>query len=280
MSESSEVKKWVKEWVRSLVREYYYLPLGEVIDLHRIKELPEEKRCRSIEDVRKRAIEVLVAESEEAEIYRQLIFILSFQNVIRGLNPYLMARVAARALREPSKAYEELRNLMVEKKSEYRETGYKEAVRVYADLIQLNFAYGAQRIVDSLLEPWKKPTNPKVLASTIQSSAFIDRLPLRPFESTRIDEELARDIVDFSIELRRRIVEAFLKLRPRKSCDIFNYVYEWAKGEVERRRVPIHVKEQLWRHVYIEVFIVPYYLHHYGFIKIDPVKYQLYWEIE
>jgi hypothetical protein len=280
MPKSSDVRKWVKEWVRSLVKEYHYLPLGEVVDLERIKELGERKLCRSVEDVKKRAIEVLVAESEEAEIYRQLIFILSFQNVIKGLNPYLMARVAARALREPSKAYEELHDFMVEKKGEYRKSGYKEAVRVYADLIQLNFAYGAQRVVDSFFEHWKKPTQDKVLASTIQSSSFIDRLPLRPFESTRIDEELARDVVDFSVELRRRVVEAFLKLRPRKSCDIFNYIYEWAKREVERRRVPIHMKEQLGRYIYIEVFNAPYYLHHYGFIKIDPVKYQLYWEIE
>jgi hypothetical protein len=271
----------LKEVIRKLALSEYYLPYATVIDLSR---LPLHMLHDRVEKIKKRAIEVLTSDSEEAEIYRQLIFMLSTRTAITGLTPYLMAIIRARALRgsfgpDISRLIHEELGL-ASKKKWWRREGYRVAVRTYGDLIQLNFAYTpVERIFDLSLMSWKMPTERKVLISTLQSRALIERQPLKPFESSRVDEDVAEKIVSFGIELRQRVVEGFLKLRPLKAGDIFRYVYEWAKREVERLEGYQHLIRMFERSIYEELFVAPYYLYYYDIVNIDPIRYDLFWEL-
>jgi hypothetical protein len=237
-----------------------------------------------VEKIKRRAIEILTSDGEEAEIYRQLIFMLSTRTAITGLTPYLMAIIRARALRRPFSSdishliHEELG--LISRKGWWKRQGYKMAVRTYGDLIQLNFAYTpVERIFDLSLTSWKKPAERKVLISTLQSRALIERQPLKPLESSRVDEDTAEKIVSFGIELRQRVIEVFLRLRPLKAGDIFRYVYEWAKKEAEKLKEHQHLIRMLDRSIYEELFVAPYYLHYYNVINIDLIRYDLFWEL-
>ncbi|MCC6014357.1 MAG: hypothetical protein LM564_01470 [Desulfurococcaceae archaeon] len=271
----------LKEIIRKLALSEYYLPYATVIDLSR---LPSHMLYDEVEKIKRRAIEVLTSDNEEAEIRRQLIFMLSTRTAITGLTPYLMAIIRARALRRPFGSdishlvYEELE--LVSKKGWWSKRGYKMAVRTYGDLIQLNFAYTpVERVFDLSLMSWKMPTERKVLISTLQSRALIERQPLKPFESSRVDEDTAEKIVNFGIELRRRVVEGFLKLRPLKAGDIFRYVYGWARKEAEKLKEYQHLIRMLDRSIYEELFVAPYYLYYYNIVNIDPIRYDLFWEL-
>jgi hypothetical protein len=209
---------------------------------------------------------------------------LSTRTAITGLTPYLMAIIRARALRRPFSSdishliHEELG--LISKKGWWKRQGYKMAVRTYGDLIQLNFAYTpVERIFDLSLISWKRPTEKKVLISTLQSRALIERQPLKPFESSRVDEDTAEKIVSFGIELRQRVVEGFLELRPLKAGDIFRYVYGWAKEEVEKLKEHQHLIRMFDRSIYEELFVAPYYLYYYNIVNIDPIRYDLFWEL-
>jgi hypothetical protein len=41
-----------------------------------------------------------------------------------------------------------------------------------------------------------------------------------------------------------------------------------------------HLIRRLDESIYEKIFTAPYYLHHYGILDIDPIKYELYWEID
>jgi hypothetical protein len=272
----------LKEVIRKLASSEYYLPYATIIDLSRI---PLSMFYDNVEKIKRRAIEILTSDNEEAEIYRQLIFMLSVHTAITGLTPYFMATIRARALRRPFSSdishliYEEL-GLSSEKDRWRKQGGYKMAVKTYGDLIQLNFAYTPiERIFDLSLMPWKAPVERKVLISTLQSRALVERQPLKPFESSRIDEDTAEKIVSFGIKLRQRVVEGFLKLRPLKAGDIFRYVYEWAWKEAEKLKEHQHLIRMLDRSIYEELFVAPYYLHYYNIINIDLIRYELFWEL-
>jgi len=261
-----------------LILEHHYLPYAAAVDLQRI---PESSLCTDVECVKKRAIEVLTSDDEEPEVYRQLVYMLSVHTTITGLNPYIIAIIRARALKSPfgSTIYDTIRELMHDKRK-WKDVGYKRAVATYADLVQLNFAYTPmEHIIGEILTPYKKPTEKKALVATLQSKALIGRLPLRPFKPSTVDASTAEEVVDFCVRLRQRVVEGFLELRPLRAGDIFQYVYTWAKRESERLSRHYHLVRRLDEHIYEELFVAPYYLHHYGVLSIDFIRYELFWEI-
>jgi hypothetical protein len=92
--------------------------------------------------------------------------------------------------------------------------------------------------------------------TTIQS--INRKIILRYFESTAIEKELAENIVNFCIDLRRRVVEGYITRRPRKAGNIFHYVYQWAKKESKKLEKLSHLIRRLDEHVYEEIFIAPY----------------------
>jgi hypothetical protein len=279
------------EWrghIRDLVIKYHYLPYGHVHDLSRI---PKGELCSDIDCIKRRAIEILTSESEDAEVYRQLIYMLSTHNIIVGLTPYILALARTIMIKEPSTStlYRTFYISEVKsKKVEWDKEGYKEAVKAYGNLVQLNFAYApllryvsTGLIFDEFPKPKdKRPTYQKVLGATIQSKLVRIKLPLRPFEPTTLDSDVAERIVNFSVELRRKVIEGFLRFRPRRVSDIFNYVYQWAKRETENLRLRDLNANKLDDYIYDELFMAPYYLFYYGVLSIDLIRYDLYWEIE
>ena len=278
----------LRDHIRDLVINYHYLPYGHVHDLSRIL---KRELCSDIDCIKRRAIEILTSESEDAEVYRQLIYMLSTHNIIVGLTPYILALARTIMIKEPSTStlYRTFYISEVKsKKVEWDEEGYKEAVKAYGNLIQLNFAYApllryvsTGLIFDEFPKPKdKRPTYQKVLGATIQSKLVRIKLPLRPFEPTTLDSDVAERIVNFSVELRRKVIEGFLTFRPRRVSDIFNYVYQWAKRETENLRLRDLNASKLDDYIYDELFMAPYYLSYYGVLSIDLIRYDLYWEIE
>jgi hypothetical protein len=249
--------------VRHLVVEYY-LPLAPVDVLRRV---PASTICTTVECIERRAIEVLV--SENAEVYRQLVLMLSLKTAITAsrLN-YEVALIRARYLQKPF-----IQDVLVED----TKSSTRRFASAFADLAQLNFAYvPAEAVAYENLPFRSKPAGGKLmLVSTLQSRALVGRMPLRPFEPSTIDPGEAERIVRFCIALRQRVIEGFLKLRPLRACDIFNYVYQWAKREVENVGHQ-HLTAMLGRSVYEELFTVPYYLRHYGIVNFDTIRHELF----
>jgi len=258
----------VRSTVRRLVEDYSYLPYARDVDLATVE------LCEDIDCIRGRAVRVLTEVSEEAELYRQLIFMLSARIVLVGIYPYFFAKARGYALYKlPSYGYEYLWNYRMRRKQLERQHR-RDILRVYGDLLQLNFAYAPpqyardtliklgmlKRVVDRLED--------KVLVTTLQSRALlIGKVPLRPFESSAIDKEKAEKIVSICLGLRQKIVEAFLNLNLRKVEDIYDYAYQWASKEAGKYRGLWYLSISLSRFIYDEVFTVPYYLHHYGIIN-------------
>jgi len=274
----------LKEHIRKLALRDHYLQYGHLLDLHRI---PKGKLCDDVDCIKRRAINVLTSIEEESEKYRQLIFIISTHTAVTGLTPYVLALARTEMIKNPSTI--SIREYMLSeikaKKSQWQKSGYKKAVETYGDIIQLNFAYSplfayipAGGLVD-LLEV-KGKTYKKVLVATMQSKLLRYKLPLRPYESTALDHDIGERIVEFCVELRRRVIESFLKFRPRKVSDVFNYVYQWAKNESARlEKIVGDLSSRLIDYVYEELFIAPYYLNYYNVINVDLFKYDLFWEI-
>lgn len=162
----------------------------------------------------------------------------------------------------------------------FKKTEYKIAATMMAELVQLNFAfYSVKHVLESLSGIHKRPTYQKILQPTLQSAALVERLPIRTSDDSIVPESFARELVDFNIELRRETVRYFLEKRPTRAGDAFFPVYYWAKRELEKRNLPDSVRELLRKYVQLEVFLAPYFLHHYGFLKLDPIKYVLLMEL-
>jgi hypothetical protein len=271
----------IKEHIKKLIIEEYYLPYGHVLDLHRI---PESKLCGNVECIKNRAISILTSTDKESEIYRQLIYILSTHTAITGLAPYILARIRAEMIEKSSTtaALEHYYTEVKLKKDWWNESGYKKAVECYGDLIQLNFAFSpisAYMTATGILESEMSQAR-KTLVATLQSRLLRIVLPFRPFEITTVRNEVAELIINFSIELRRKVIEGFLKFRPRKVSDIFNYVYQWARVEAYKlEKFYSGFSAKMEDYIYEELFIAPYYLNYYGIININFFRYDLFWEI-
>jgi hypothetical protein len=271
----------IKEHIKKLIIEEYYLPYGHVWDLHRI---PRSKLCGNVECIKKRAISILTSTDKESEIYRQLIYTLSTHTAITGLAPYILARIRAEMIEKPSTTVvlEYYYTDVKLKKDWWKKFGYKKAVECYGDLIQLNFAFSpisAYMTATGILESEMSQAR-KTLVATHQSRLLRIVLPFRPFEITTVRNEVAEPIIDFSIELRRKVIEGFLKFRPRKVSDIFNYVYQWAKVKASKlEKFYSGFSTKMEDYIYEELFIAPYYLNYYGIININFFRYDLFWEI-
>ena len=281
------IKGTIREHFKKLAMEEYYLPYGHVLDFTRI---PEDKLCNNVECVKKRAINVLTSIDDESEVYRQLAYILSTHITVKGLTPYVLAKIRAELAKTliTTMTFEFFNVEVKSKKDWWRKTGYKQAVSVYGDLIQLNFAFSpilAYRASSGIFEVSEGEDREgksyhKILVATMQSRLLRAFLPLRPNEPTTVREDIAELIIDFSIELRRRVIESFLKFRPRKVSDIFNYVYQWARTRSDKlERLYSGFSNRLDDYVYEEVFLAPYYLHYYDLIDIDLLRYDTYWVI-
>jgi hypothetical protein len=261
----------LKDIVYRLAVEQYFLPL---VPVSMLSMLPSSLVCTSVECVEKRAVEVLTRADEDSEVYRQLILALSYKTAILMIvQNYKIALLKARFLRKPSELYSEMMKIR-------SEDVVNRAVQVYADLAQLNFAYvPAESIILDCLSA-KRSKAPRALTSTLQSRALIGRMPLKPFEYSTVDPSDAENIVKFCISLRQKVVEGFLKLRPLKACDIFQYVYQWAKKESEKLKKYQHLVRMLDRSIYEELFTAPYYLKHYGLINFDIIWHELFWDLK
>jgi hypothetical protein len=267
------MKEKLKDIVYRLAVEQYFLPLSPVSMLSM---LPSSLVCTSVECIERRAVEVLTRADEGCEVYRQLILALSYKTAISTtVQNYRTALLKAGFLHKPFAS--ELHNEIMKIRSE---DVVNRAVHVYADLTQLNFAYVS---VDSVILEHlsaKRSKAPRALISTLQSRALIGRMPLKPFEYSTVDSSDAENIVKFCISLRQKVVEGFLKLRPLKACDIFQYVYQWAKKEAEKLKKYCHLVRMLDRSIYEELFTVPYYLKHYGLINFNIIWYELFWDLK
>jgi len=272
----------LKEHIRKLVLEDYYLPYGHVWDIHRV---PRDKLCKDVDCIKRRAIDVLTNTSEESKRYRQLIYIISTHTAVTGLTPYILALARTEMMENPlvTLILEYISSEVKMKKSWWKKEGYKRAVETYGDIIQLNFAYSpilAYVPAVDIISLSEFGVYRKVLVATMQSKLLRFKLPLRPYESTALNHDTGERIIEFCIELRRRVVEGFLKFRPRRLSDIFNYVYQWAK--IESRKLGKIVgdpSDRLKDYIYDELFIAPYYLHYYNVIGINLFKYDLFWEV-
>jgi hypothetical protein len=262
----------LKDVVYRLVVEQHFLPLAPASMLSM---LPSSLVCTSVECIVKRAVEVLTRADEDSEVYRQLILALSYRTAVSmTVQNFKIALLKARFLRKPfaSELYNEIAKIR-------SEDVVNRAVHVYADLTQLNFAYVS---VDSIILDClsvKRSKTPRTLTSTLQSRALISRMPLKPFVYSIVDPSDAENIVKFCISLRQKVIEGFLKLRPLKACDIFHYVYQWAKKEAEKLEKYHHLVKMLDRSIYEELFTAPYYLKHYGLINFDIIWYELFWNL-
>jgi hypothetical protein len=170
----------IKNHIKNLILKYYYLPFAHITDLK------TSTLCDNLDCIKNRAVEILTSETETAEIYRQLIFMLSTQNVImNSTNSYILALIKARTLRDPFEPYAKLQ-AEINRKAWWRKEGYRKAVKAYADLIQLNFAYTPpEHVINNFLEPDKKPTQKKILIATLQSKALIGSAAPFPKEGVR-----------------------------------------------------------------------------------------------
>jgi len=272
----------IKTWVRNLVDNYYYLPYAHEIDLRRIS-----KPCNTLRCIKENAIRILTEASIEAEEYRQIIYNLAFHGYIGGEIAYVLSKVGAIAIRNLTEAREELKRISEQiTTGSFRKTKYKKIVEMMANLIQLNFAYSSvMSIIETISNIHKRPTQRKTIFPTIQSSALIVRMPIHNADRSIVPEDIAEALVDFCVSLRCKIVENFLRLKPKTSGDIIYLTYHWAKKELEQNYysrlgdIGTAIKDMLWMHILREAFLAPYYLHHYGYIELDPVMYFITWEL-
>jgi len=253
--------------VRRLVVESYYLPLVPVGALGTV---PVSAICTTVECIEKRAVEVLTSTGEGMEVYRQLVLMLALKTAITAsVQSYEVALIRAKYLQKPF-----IQDVLTEMRSVSVKSLAMRSMAVFTDLAQLNFAYMPAETVAYEGLPLARSKS-RILVSTLQSRVLVGRMPLRPFELSTINPEEAEEIVRFSIALRQRVVEGFLKFRPLRACDIFNYVYQWARREAEKIK-HYHLTMMLNRSIYEELFTTPYYLRHYGIVNFDTIRHELF----
>jgi hypothetical protein len=194
---------------------------------------------------------------DEYELYRQVVYMLASRRAISAVSfPLAIAR--AEFARSPAV------NLSTHYEEQVRRK--RKAYATYADLVQLNFAY---------VPPFER----KVLVPTLQATSLRRLLPHRPLEPSTVDRDFAEKLVEFSIELRRVIVESFLRFRPRRATDIYAHVSVSAEKLLKDTGFTVEA-ETLRDYIIDELFTVPYYLHHYKIMGIhNIVLYDATWYI-
>lgn len=231
----------VKEIIRRLVRSSYYLPYASTEDLSK---LPLKIIYNDVEKIKRRALEILY---DDHEIYRVLINMLSRYTIITK-------RSFETALQKTN-----------------QKISKRDVEKILMELVMLNYAYiPPQQFHQRFLETHGFKTKETIiLISTIQSRSLIED----------VDKDLAEKIIDFGIKLRQKVIESILNLRPITIGYVFTYIYSWAERKTEEINYE-HLKRMYKRSIYEELFIAPYYLHHYNFINIDLIRYELFWELK
>jgi hypothetical protein len=278
----------IKEYIIKLATDYNYLPFAYYIDIKKYLEDKDSlinQRCNDIECIKMRVVDLLSKDDEETAIDRQVIYTLAQDKVLGELFSYKLAVGDTRVLKGTLlDGYEFLKNESTpERQKEWHMSKYNNAVKTYGKLLFLNFAYSpVYKIREKEFEQYKKATESKILVASIQTRLLLAFLPFEPLKSTAINKEIAKIIVDFSFSLRQKVIEAYLKIGLRNPITVVSYLSDQIDSEAKRLSemvpiLPAIIKEYL----YDEVIYAPYYLHHYGLIRLDPLyTYKLYWIIK
>jgi hypothetical protein len=283
---SNKIK--IKEYIVKLVTDYNYLPFAYYVDIKKYLEDKDSpiKRCDDIECIKVYAVDLLSSNAEGATTDRQVIYTLAQDKVIGELFSYKLAIGDTRVLKGTVlDGYEFLKNESTpERQKEWHTSKYNNAVKTYGRLLFLNFAYSpVYKLREKEFEQYKKATEPKILIASIQTRLLLAFLPLEPLKPTSINKEIAKAIVDFSFSLRQKVIEAYLKKGLKNPISVVLYLSGYVDNEAKRLAeiiplAPAVVKEYL----YDEAIYAPYYLYHYGLIRLsDPLyTYRLYWTIK
>ncbi|MEM4430721.1 MAG: hypothetical protein QXM08_06120, partial [Thermofilaceae archaeon] len=108
----------------------------------------------------------------------------------------------------------------------------------------------------------------KPLGATIQSLLLRERIPVYRVEDSVLDVRSAESIVDFSIKLRQFTVRTVLEDKPRRLTDLYVLLSLYVNKEAEERGLETAKQFSDWVAL-VEATVVPYYLAHYEFLKID-----------
>lgn len=267
----------VEEWVRTLVLEYNFVPLAHKYNLQTLFR-DRAYLCWDINCIKKRAMEILTVDSDEAELYRQAIYrTLALHGFAYQEDMYVLARLASRVLRGDTTIDEEVRSLheSITGTKSFRKSEYKKATKLAMTLVMLNYAYVPPHythdiIVSSVKRPI--PLVVKTLGATLQSLPLLEKIPFYSTRECLFNEDEARELIDFAIELRQRAVKIMLEKRPKKLTDLLMYLTTFIEGELKRRKLMRTVERFAQFGALIEALMVPYYLNHYGFVRIDTTK--------
>ncbi|MEM1697777.1 MAG: hypothetical protein QXG48_03910 [Thermofilaceae archaeon] len=261
----------IEEIVETLVLRFNYLPLAYK---HNLATLLDTKNriCRDIDCVRKRAVEVLTQDSEEAELYRQAVYrTLALHGFSHEQDMYVLGRIATNVLRKSSNILDEVAAVSKSiSTGRFRKSEYKLAIRLAMDLVMLNFCYVLPHYTHSVVASVPRPLSSRVkpLGATIQSLLLRERIPVYRVEDSVLDVRSAESIVDFSIKLRQFTVRTVLEDKPRRLTDLYVLLSLYVNKEAEERGLETAKQFSDWVAL-VEATVVPYYLAHYEFLKID-----------
>ncbi len=274
----------IKEYIVKLATNYNYLPFAYYIDINKYLEDKNSliKHCDNIECIKKYIVDLLSEDTEETTIERQVIYTLAQDKVIGELFSYILAYSDTRVLKGTLlDGYEFLKSeLTPEKRKEWHTSKYNNAVKTYGKLLFLNFAYSpVYKIREREFGQYKKATESKILVASLQTRLLLAFLPFEPFKSTAIDKERAKAIIDFSFSLRQKVIEAYLKIGLKNPITVLSYLSEYTNTEVKKLSEMIPILPSIIKeYLYDEVIYAPYYLHHYGLLRLNPLyTYKLFW---
>jgi hypothetical protein len=242
----------VEEYVAKLAADYGYLPLARGAEVAAYLDGPP---C-GVECIKRRAVDVLTAEEDAAD--RQLVYTLAQDKALAvDASAYALAHSDVRALRSTRlDGYEFLRR-------EREDPGRwgRRAAKAYAKLLFLNFAFSP-----------RARGRRRVLAATVQSRLLLAFMPLEPLRITALPKDAAEAAVDFSFELRRRAVEAYLRVGLRSPAEAVPYLREHVEAVAGRLFDEIPAPRDFLMavvadHLYDEAVYAYHYLRHYGLIS-------------
>lgn len=258
----------VDQWVRNLVLKYNYLPLAYKHDLR--KAYPQ--LYKDIESIKKRALYVLTADTDEAEQYRQAIYrTLTLHAFAYARDIYAIGLITSRVLRNKTTIDKEIEKIRSNMSSVKRE-----CKRFVSDLVVLNFAFVPPEYTFNIIVPWiKKKLKSEIIGATILSLALTEKLPVYSTRDSIMDSAEAEKLVNFAMNARQYAVKIVLERRPRKITDLYALLHAYIEREAENKGLEIMKQLARWGAL-VESVIVPYYLHHYGFLKIDVASLMLF----
>jgi hypothetical protein len=241
----------VEEYVAKLAADYGYLPLARGAEVAAYLDGPP---C-GVECIKRRAVDVLTAEEDAAD--RQLVYTLAQDKALAvDAFAYALAHSDVEVLRSTRlDGYEFLRR----EREDLGRWG-RRAAKAYAKLLFLNFAFSP-----------RARGRRRVLAATVQSRLLLAFMPLEPLRTTAIPKDAAEAVVDFSFELRRRAVEAYLRAGLAGPADAASYLRRHVGAMMERLFEAADVLQGILpaivdEYLYDEAVYAYHYLRHYGLI--------------